>query len=161
MSSSNSSISYFKVPVEIEAKFYDENEENFEFYRGTVTHVHRFSEDYVVCDVTYDDGEIIPNSVFYEEDFEAEDSEDTWRFVNLNSKMIKTLNVHTDQIQELKENIDIVAEEKTSNNKNRGGCAMALFKGVAIGVLGFVLSEIVLGTFIYLIEDNNISKCIP
>ena len=51
------------------------------WYQGTVQHVHEIKEDYVECDVFYeDDQDLVKHCRFYDHDYKDSDNEDAWCF---------------------------------------------------------------------------------
>ena len=104
-----SPISFIKVPMEIEAKFLNGDGDKFKYYRGTITHVHEVGNingnAYMDCHVIYDDGDEVFHSIFHDDDFES-DTDDSWRFVDSNSKIIKALRDNTLELDKIKKKLN-------------------------------------------------------
>ena len=114
-----SPISHIKVPIEIEAKFLNEQGDKFQYYRGTITKLHSVQENdrgkFVECDVIYDDGDEVYHTIFNEADFESDD-DDSWRFADgSSSKIIKMLAINSKDIQDLKENVRLLLQKTIFN----------------------------------------------
>lgn len=104
-----SPVSFIKPSVEIEAKFLNDEGDKYIWYRGVVTKVHKVHSSptgrYIDCDVLYDDGEEVKNSIFHDVDFE-EDNDDSWRFAEAWSKLIKIVEQKNKEIEWLREEIE-------------------------------------------------------
>lgn len=100
----------FVVPgSEVQVKFH--NNDEVQYFSGTIKQVNHYGRDanggYVNCYIIYDDGEEIPDAVLYNGDFENKDSEDTWKFNNNLSLIIKGLYDNTKDIIDLKERVEM------------------------------------------------------
>jgi hypothetical protein len=111
-------VTFIKPDTEIESKFLDEND-TYIWYKCTVNKINELVINtngcYVDCDVIYDDGEEVVNSVFHDIDFE-EDSDTAWRFTHQWSKLIKIINKKDEEIKQLREDLDFLEETLTSIN---------------------------------------------
>lgn len=111
----SSPIDFIKVPAEIEAKFLNEDGDKFKYYRGTITNIHNYEYDakgkFVECTVIYDDGDEVSHTILHENDFESED-DDSWRFVDSSSKIIKTLATTCKDIKAIKEQMCLMYETR-------------------------------------------------
>ena len=103
-----SPISYIKVPMHIEAKFLNSEGDKFAYYHGTITKINEIGANehgrFIDCSVIYDDGDEVSHSIFNDVDFES-DNDDSWRFTDMNSKIIKMLSNNCLDIKDLKENM--------------------------------------------------------
>jgi hypothetical protein len=115
-----SPVTFVKPNVIIEAKFIDEDGDEYRWYTGKVTRVHKVVKskfgNYVDCDIEYEDDEKVNHSILHDQDFEEEDSEDAWRFEEAWSKLVKLLVEKDDEIEHLRSDIqdllEICAEEE-------------------------------------------------
>jgi hypothetical protein len=95
--------------TDILVKFKNDDDED-EFYKGTVTEIHDLGDTHIVCHIKYEDGEEVPDSVLYDKDYEQLDTEDTWKFVR-NPMWGAKLPSRTAIDDELKEESELAPEE--------------------------------------------------
>lgn len=97
---------FFKEGSNIEARFLGEDDETLKWYKGVVTKINYYGQDvlgtYVSCHVLYEDGEDVPDSFFYDKDFNDDDNEESWRFEGNISTLIKYMVMNNKEINILK-----------------------------------------------------------
>jgi len=98
---------FFKAGTDIEARFVGDEDGNLKWYVGTVQDITYFGEtseggSYVVCTVLYGDGEYVEDAVFYDNDFEKDNSLDNWRFVGPISQLLLYLREQNSSVEALK-----------------------------------------------------------
>jgi hypothetical protein len=72
-------------------RFLDEDGEQYKWYKGTVTCPPCQFNEHVCCDISYEDGEIVKEACFYDDDFFADDTEEAWKFDGEVSHLIRYL----------------------------------------------------------------------
>ena len=110
----------------LEVRFLDE-ENRLKWYKGTVIHVDHYGYDedgpYVECEMMYEDDEHVPDTRFYDKDFNDTDNLNAWRFASNLTKLLENIdNVHK-EVESLKERLDLLedwneSEEEDSDNED-------------------------------------------
>lgn len=84
-----------------------------EWYDGKVTKIcgygHDFSGKYVICHITYEDGDVDEDVRLYDNFFETTE-EDAWRFKNEFSKIICMYNDIVREIENIKSDVDDIMD---------------------------------------------------
>lgn len=97
-------VHFLKQGSVIEARFINDEDEP-QWYRGVVQRVNHVGENLVDCVVLYEDGELVNNAVFHDDDFDNDESIDAWRFEGNMSLLIEFLTKNSEEIKGLKEAI--------------------------------------------------------
>jgi hypothetical protein len=96
-------VQFIKQGSVIEARFI--NDDELQWFKGVVQRINKVGATYVDCVVLYEDGELVDNAVFYNDDFDNHESPDAWRFEGNMSLLIEFLTKNSEEIQCLKEAI--------------------------------------------------------
>mgnify|MGYP006280627891 CR=1 FL=1 len=113
--------SYFiTLKSDVLVKFENDNDE-FEYFPGTIDKLHHYGVDekgsYVTCDVKYEDGQKDAEAKFYDCDFENPESDYSWKFKNM-SLIIKYLIDSHQELLELKERVDEIDDTAYESEDN-------------------------------------------
>lgn len=97
-------VQFIKQGGVIEARFINDDDEP-QWFKGVVQRINKVGETYIDCVVLYEDGELVDHAVFYNDDFDNNESLDAWRFEGTMSLLIEFLTRNSEEIQDLKEAI--------------------------------------------------------
>lgn len=147
----------------VEVLFMNEDD-NPSWYKGIVMEIHHSGEDdygtYVECEVEYEDGEVIKDSRFYDCDFNNSDSLDTWKFSNMVTMLIESLDETRREIDRVKngessddESSDVVDDIP---EKPRQTVSSILFGVSMFLVTGFFIKQLYCNYTKYV---NDVEEC--
>lgn len=103
-------VSFVKVNSRLEVFFTNDGNGNDTWFAGKVTKVIERADDYIICDIVYDDGEKFEHVKLENEHFERE-SDESWRFEGDLSKLIKVVVDTNNDVEDLKSDVECMQEE--------------------------------------------------
>jgi hypothetical protein len=101
-------IKFIKKGTELEVRFLGDDDK-YKWYTGIVHEINYYGEDisakFINCQILYEDGEVVNDANFYNDNFNDEDNIDAWRFVGNISMLISFIIKNTNEINNLKDEL--------------------------------------------------------